>query len=58
MEQDPQLIREQELMKEQGNLMRAEQERKRIEEQEQRLRDLERSELSEEELNRYLSLNS
>lgn len=52
MEQDPQLIREQELMKEQGNLMRAEQERKRIEEQEQRLRDLERSELSEEELNR------
>jgi hypothetical protein len=51
-DQDEHSIREQERMQREANLLRADQERRRIEAQEQSLRDLERQNLSEEEMQR------
>jgi hypothetical protein len=47
------MLAEQERIRESANQLRAEQDRKRQDAQEQALRDLERANLSEEELNRH-----
>ncbi len=47
------MLQEQERIRETANQLRAEQDRKRLEAQEQAMRDLERANLSEEELQRH-----